>query len=135
MYSGVPHTRPAWVSRGSLSPAAMILAMPKSSTLTKSGLSRRGSTITFSGLRSRWITPWACASARAESTCAPMRTMRGSGNGKSSATTRPRSRPARYSMAMNSVPSSLSPKSSTAIEFWWLRRDAARASRWKRWTI
>ncbi len=134
MYSGVPQTSPACVSFGSFAPGEVIFAIPKSSTFTKSGSPRRGSTMTFSGFRSRCTIPCAWASARAERTCAAMRTMRASPSGDSSAIRRARSLPPRCSIAMNSVPSSASPKSSTWIEFGWSSREAARASRWNRCT-
>ena len=43
-------------------------ATPKSSTLTKSALPSRATRKMFSGLRSRWITPAACAAASARQT-------------------------------------------------------------------
>ena len=43
--------------------------MPKSSTFTKSVSSPRRTSITFSGLRSRWTMPCACASPAASQSC------------------------------------------------------------------
>ncbi len=85
MYCGVPQTTSERVSPGrSLS---RILAMPKSSTVTKSRSSLRCSTMMFSGLRSRWTTLCACASPSAASTCAMMWQRRSSGSGHSSRST------------------------------------------------
>ena len=72
MYSGVPHTRPCTVSiaeRSSSPSLSVALAMPKSHTLTKSCSPRRSISMMLLGLRSRWITPCACASSSAFSTC------------------------------------------------------------------
>ena len=79
--SGVPMTAPSAVRRFSSSPApapsapGRMRAMPKSSTLTVSPPSLRGERNTFSGFRSRWMTPRACAASR------PRRTGDGDGAG------------------------------------------------------
>ena len=137
MYSGVPQTKPVRVSEGPPSaPPSTILAMPKSSTFTTSDSPPRlATTMMFSGLRSRWMTPAWCASARAESTWVTIRMMRGSGSGQSSVSTWWRSRPSTNSIAMKSAPSSVWPKSSTSMEFGWLSLLAAFASRWNRATV
>ena len=87
MYSGVPNTTPCWVTRPSVASGSRTLATPKSRIFTKSNAfsrsvivcspdssviwrtsSRRPSrrvSITFSGLRSRWTIPFACAAPSA----------------------------------------------------------------------
>jgi hypothetical protein len=58
MYSGVPIAMPGLVSlRSRAASASVVLAMPKSSTLTKSALASRVTRKMFSGLRSRWMMP------------------------------------------------------------------------------
>ena len=52
------------------------LAMPKSSTLTKSASPSRETRKMFSGLRSRWMMPAACAAESARQICVPMATTR-----------------------------------------------------------
>src|SRR3972149_5768963 len=63
MYCGVPRTTPAAVSLAE-APSWIILASPKSSTLTKSRSPRRSSSMMLSGLRSRWMMPQGWAGAR-----------------------------------------------------------------------
>ena len=97
MYSGVPMMEPARVSRFA-SGAPGPLAMPKSSTFTKSVPSFRRSTKTFSGFRSRWTMPrwWAAPSAR--QICRKMGTARASGMGPSRWRIRARLSPSSASM-------------------------------------
>src|SRR5215831_13013307 len=58
MYSGVPIAIPGLVSRRSRwASASVVLAMPKSSTLTTSAAPSRVIRKMFSGLRSRWMMP------------------------------------------------------------------------------
>ena len=97
MYSGVPMIEPALVSlfeSGVPGP----LAIPKSSTLTKSVASLRRRMKTFSGFRSRWTMPrwWAAPSAR--QIWRKTGTARASGMGPSRWRIRARLSPSRASM-------------------------------------
>src|SRR5512143_110300 len=101
--------------------------MPKSSTFTTSASSCRASSMTLAGFRSQWRMPSAWASVRAARIWEPIFTMRAGASGYSSAITRARLRPGRYSIARNSAPPSIWPKSMTVTELGWLRRDAGLA--------
>ncbi|GAO05230.1 hypothetical protein PSR1_04139 [Anaeromyxobacter sp. PSR-1] len=66
MWCGEPTSAPVMVMRSS---EARIRAMPKSASFTEGGSSSW--TSTFSGLRSRWMTPAACACASASASVRP----------------------------------------------------------------
>jgi hypothetical protein len=77
MYGGVPRTMPACVSFCSFAAAfSSLFAMPKSSTFTKSSSPARLVRKMFAGLRSRWTTPFSCASCSDPQTCPMMRSTR-----------------------------------------------------------
>ncbi len=61
----------AWASGPRASP--MTRAIPKSSTLAMGGPSTCRARSTFSGFRSRWTIPTACAAATPAATSAPIR--------------------------------------------------------------
>ncbi|MGC4116727.1 MAG: hypothetical protein QM765_19630 [Myxococcales bacterium] len=116
MYKGVPTKSPRpvlFLSDAAERRASASLAMPKSTTLTKSSPSRVRKSITFAGLTSRWMMPASCASASERSSWMPTVTARRSLSAPSAASTCARSRPGTYSMAMNRVRSGSSPKSKT----------------------
>ena len=106
--------------------------MPKSRILTTSRWPSRSTSMMFSGLRSRWTTPAACACSSAAQDL-PDDVQRA----RAAASARPRSRavsdsPARNSITRNSEPSAVRPKSVTVMMFGWSRRLADSASRSKR---
>jgi hypothetical protein len=92
MYSGVPNTAPARVSRGPSCPGAtapvassgVTLAMPKSTILTKSRRPSRLIRKMFSGLRSRWTMPLSWAAPSACAICAAIGSARSAGSGADS---------------------------------------------------
>ncbi len=108
--------------------------IPKSSTFTKSARSSRWSTITFSGLRSRWTIPQACAAESAFAICPRIISARSTGSWPSSRTRAARLWPSSCSITKKSEPCSVRPKSVTSTMFSWPIRDAAIASCWKRFT-
>src|SRR5260221_80016 len=118
MYSGVPIVMPGCVSRrGALpsadfssSPSAPLLAMPKSSTLTKSFCPSRERMRTFSGLRSRWMTLTVWAACRARQICPPMCRARCRPSFPSLKMSSPSSMPSRYSMTQKKAPSGVVPE-------------------------
>jgi hypothetical protein len=106
--------------------ASTIFAIPKSVSFTNSP-SGRGTSSTFSGLRSRWMTPSSCARPSADAACITMRAARGQSNAPRFSTSRSDS-PSTYSMTRKTRPPS-SPKSVISTMFGWLMRLTARASR------
>ena len=76
MYPGVPKRCSLKVIVG----ASTIFAIPKSVSLAKS-VPSRGTSSTFSGLRSRWMTPSSCARPSAEAICSATRIARTSSKG------------------------------------------------------
>ena len=72
MYSGVPKIIPVLVSFRPGAPSvsiSLILAMPKSTILTKSSMPSRFVRKMFSGLMSRWTMPLACVAESARQHC------------------------------------------------------------------
>jgi hypothetical protein len=97
MYWAVPITAAVWV----IVSEVVALAMPKSITLTvPSGVS-----ITLPGLMSRWISPRACAAARALQMSAAISAARSGMSGPSPRITSRSVRPSTYSITMKLVPS------------------------------
>ena len=70
MYCGVPATSAPFVSRG----RQLACEIPKSSTFTKSFTPSPDSSMTLSGLRSRWTIPRTCAACSACAICSTMPT-------------------------------------------------------------
>ena len=68
MYSAVPMTTPATVRFFCCGLVRAALAMPKSMSLS-TARPEANVTNTFSGLRSRWMTPSACAASSASRIC------------------------------------------------------------------
>ena len=133
-YSGVPKITPAWVSASRPGPpfwGSVTLAMPKSRIFTTSVWPSRSINMTFSGLRSRWTTPAACACSSARSIWRTMPRARGTGMGPP-AIAADSDVPDSSSIARNSEPSAVRPKSVTVMMFGWSRRLADSASRSKR---
>ena len=62
MYKGDPMMARSWVSPCCLADSAVLLEMPKSSTLTVTAFFAFFARNRFAGLRSRWTMPCACAS-------------------------------------------------------------------------
>lgn len=114
------------------SPAA--LARPKSRTLSNSEPSGRDVTKMSRGFRSRWTIFAACASATPAMACIKYSTAVSCGSRPRSARIDPRSRPVRYSITMNGVPSGNRATSWTRTQWSPASRTAARASRRKRRT-
>jgi hypothetical protein len=76
MYFGEPMNEPSCVrSSPSIESSPTIFTMPKSTIFTSSSPSRPRSSMTFEGLRSRWMTPWACASVSPRAICRTMWTV------------------------------------------------------------
>ena len=88
----------------------------------------------FSGLTSRWTMPAACAAPSARATWRPMSTRRRQRLRASSISARS-VRPSMSSCTMKSSPAGVSPTSWMVTMLGWLRAEAARASRRKRWTM
>ncbi len=99
MYCGVPHTMPVFVTAAP-SPPSMSLAMPKSSTFTKSGFHSLFSIRMLSGFRSRWMMPCACASAIESQIWLTMATQRSAGRAPLSLMSLASDTPLTNSMAM-----------------------------------
>ena len=87
-------------------------ATPKSTTFARSLPARSvsGTSITLSGLRSRWTIPCLCAAPTAPAICRIIDSARPSGKRPSAFTAARRLRPSRYSMIRNAR-SSTNPKS------------------------
>ena len=135
MYSGVPIAMPGLVSRFSRAcSSSVVLAMPKSSTLTKSAVPSRTVRKMFSGLRSRWMMPAACAAESARQIWVAMRSARATSSAPSRSITEPSSTPSRYSITKYAEPSVVVPESVTSTMCGWPIFDAARASRRNRST-
>ncbi len=102
------------------------LAKPKSRTMTRPA----SLTTMFPGFRSRWITPLACAAARASASAVAMATS-GPASIPVPGVSRSSVRPSASAIVMNGWP----PASSTAYTvtmFGWSSAARARASRWNR---
>ena len=99
-----------------------IFAMPKSPSFTRSS----GSTKTFDGFTSRWITPVSCAAWSASATCVPMRTARRGSMPCPLSSIRSRVVPSTTSITRNARPSPRTPKSVTSTMF----ACRARAEAW-----
>jgi hypothetical protein len=106
-------------------PSPRSLARPKSRIFTKPSFV----TIRFSGLRSRWTMPAACALASPSAACAAMSNSRRAGSGRPSCdNSRSRSVcPSTSSMTMYGRPE-VSPISWIVTMFGWFSWEAARAS-------
>ena len=109
MYSGLPSCTPAGVAIRDPGGSAKRWEClewnvscrrqtPKSMTLT----SPSGSTITFEGVRSRWMTPKSCATSRARQICSPIFTTASASIPPTRARRSRRFSPRRFSMTMNS---------------------------------
>ena len=84
MYAAVPMMVPGSVTIVALvssctGPERLYCARPKSRILTRPSVVRK----TFSGLRSRWMTPFACAAARPSAISTPIATALRHGSGES----------------------------------------------------
>ena len=123
MYVGVPRAKPVSVSR--LSPAAvMARATPKSATTASSPSIRM-----FSGLMSRWITPWAWAYPSALRTWPTIFTAWSSDIWPSRASRCRSDSPSTYGMVYHSRPA-VSPESWTG-RMWGCARRAAILISWR----
>jgi hypothetical protein len=78
MYSGVPTTRPVFVTF--CASLELALAMPKSTTFTRSLPSRFFATMMLSGFRSRCTIPASCATCSASAVWCTMLAARGAGS-------------------------------------------------------
>ena len=135
MYSGVPIAMPGLVSRRSrAASASVVFAMPKSSTLTTSAAPSRVIRKTFSGFRSRWTMPCACAAASARQIWLAIRSARAVSTAPSRSMMFPSSTPSRYSITKYTLPSLVVPESVTSTMFGCPIFEAARASRRNRST-
>ena len=97
MYSGVPTTRPVFVTFWFSAPAA--LAIPKSTTFTQSEPSRLRASMMLSGLRSRWTIPMSCATLRASAACRVISAARRGGSAPTASITAVSDSPSTYSIA------------------------------------
>ena len=111
------------------------LAMPKSSTRTKSLRPARSDSMTLSGLMSRWTMPCSCASVIDEAICSPMSSARSGGRAPLAASSARRLRPWMSSIAMKSRPLSVWPKSYSVTVCGCDSLAAVSASAWKRRTF
>jgi hypothetical protein len=113
MYAGVPMIAPAWV-RAEAS-VVRSLAIPKSRIFTRSPpmTSASGTRNTFSGLRSRWTMPLACAAASVVAIWRARRRASRIGSGPRASRVSSDS-PCRNSMTRKALPSLWWPKSNTA---------------------
>ena len=84
MYIGEPSSERVSVTAGSRPKGSSTLAMPKSSTLTRSCPLAVRVSIMLEGLMSRWTMPCRCATDSATHTCMQMETARGMAMGPSS---------------------------------------------------
>ena len=116
MYSGVPTTMPLWV-RPLASDSPSTLAMPKSRTLTCSGVLPRLTRTTLPGFMSRWITPWSWAACSAWQICSAIERTRFHGSEPDSPSTCERSLPCRYSITKKGWLSGVTPKSVISTTF------------------
>ena len=90
-----------------LSPSPVSLAMPKSRILARSppATSTSRTRKMFSGLRSRWTMPRACADCSDDATCRRIRTASNGGSRPKRRSRPSRVSPSRYSITMNALPS------------------------------
>ena len=111
MYSGVPNTARVTVSL--VTDDFSTFEMPKSTTFTNTSCCGTRVKNTLPGLRSRWTTPSACATASAEATCLTIGTAVSIATRLSRSRRRSRSSPSRYSITRYGTPEGVTPKSTT----------------------